>query len=248
MALAGNDIDSTLHKAVQSIINKALSLPSGENFSFSKNQKLDAETNEILRSFSDSVIADITTRSIRASEIAANYSDDEYSYEDHIRKYLNDSDAREKTDKYSKDLKNQLELYIAYAITAGWNASKTTYEYMLWKNHPYRSTFILSDKNIHITASRRSPGSGNYTGVASNLKRMEQYLIFSVYNFTNRLIWRKDKDIVGYRTFRNSSYPCEICDSLLGKVHALTEIAVPAHGHCVCGSYPVFREDMEDSK
>lgn len=48
----------------------------------------------------------------------------------------------------------------------------------------------------------------------------------------------------GYVGFRNSSYPCPLCDSLCGTVRPLSQMVFPAHVHCVCGIYGVSFDDL----
>lgn len=48
---------------------------------------------------------------------------------------------------------------------------------------------------------------------------------------------------VGYRTYRNSSYPCDICDEIASVPHRMSEgMLIPAHHRCVCGVKFIFDE------
>ncbi len=44
------------------------------------------------------------------------------------------------------------------------------------------------------------------------------------------------KEAIGFFTFRNSSYPCDYCDSYAEVFHLMDEPRPPLHGHCVCGT------------
>ena len=48
---------------------------------------------------------------------------------------------------------------------------------------------------------------------------------------------------VGYRTYRNSSYPCDICDEIASRPHRMSEgMLIPAHHRCLCGVEFLFNE------
>lgn len=44
------------------------------------------------------------------------------------------------------------------------------------------------------------------------------------------------KEAIGFYTFRNSNYPCDMCDSYAEVFHTMDEPTPPVHGHCVCGT------------
>lgn len=50
-----------------------------------------------------------------------------------------------------------------------------------------------------------------------------------------RLTAARDGGAVAFRTFRNSSYPCALCDDSAAVIHTADEDMPPLHPHCVCG-------------
>lgn len=58
-------------------------------------------------------------------------------------------------------------------------------------------------------------------------------------SYTESLIykWRGNTDIIGYVGFRQSDYPCDLCESNAGVFHPIGEMIYPLHIHCVCGVY-----------
>lgn len=59
----------------------------------------------------------------------------------------------------------------------------------------------------------------------------------------------KEEGAAGYYVLRGSSYPCELCDSMVG-FHKMEDIESypPYHGHCCCYSIPIFTVNKEDKE
>lgn len=44
------------------------------------------------------------------------------------------------------------------------------------------------------------------------------------------------EDAQGFMTFRNSSFPCDICDEYASRFHPMDDEIPPIHANCVCGT------------
>lgn len=84
--------------------------------------------------------------------------------------------------------------------------------------------------------------SGVSWQVQRNTYGMILYDTMYAYNSSLVQMWG-EKGMRGYVGFRNSTWPCELCDSLCGIVRPLTDLVFPAHVHCVCGIYEVSFSD-----
>lgn len=85
------------------------------------------------------------------------------------------------------------------------------------------------------------------SGVSWQVRRNAYGMILydTMYAYNNSLaqMWG-ERGMRGYVGFRNSTWPCELCDSLCGTVRPLTDMVFPAHVHCVCGIYEVSFDDF----
>lgn len=85
------------------------------------------------------------------------------------------------------------------------------------------------------------------SGVPWQVRRNTYGMILfdTMYAYNSSLVqmWG-ERGMRGYVGFRNSSYPCALCDSLCGIVRPLTDMVFPAHVHCVCGIYEVSFNDF----
>lgn len=84
--------------------------------------------------------------------------------------------------------------------------------------------------------------SGVSWQVQRNTYGMILYDTMYAYNSSLMQMWG-ERGMRGYVGFRNSTWPCELCDSLCGTVRPLTDMVFPAHVHCVCGIYEVSFSD-----
>lgn len=85
-------------------------------------------------------------------------------------------------------------------------------------------------------------GKGVYTASYENVIRNVQNTINLAWGHTE-IAYGEKIGAVGYRTYRNSSYPCDICDEIASVPHRMSEgMLIPAHHRCVCGVKFIFDE------
>ena len=85
-------------------------------------------------------------------------------------------------------------------------------------------------------------GKGVYTASYENVIRNVQNTINLAWGRTE-ITYGEMTGAVGYRTYRNSSYPCDICDEIASVPHRISEgMLIPAHHRCVCGVKFIFDE------
>lgn len=235
MSNAGNEIDKRLSDTVKTVIIAALATGSINDFN--------NVTDGIFVNFEKDIKRIIYNKTRNVGEISKKYNEytENTTYE--LEKFIANSDLSEKLHNTTANFKKQMKLYTAVALSAEKGPADVIKEYIMYKKTPYNSPLIISNKEKGINI-QEPKGKGNYKSVYADLNRIMTFIVFSAYNFLNRFIWKKNKNIIGYSTYRNSSYPCEICDSLAGRVFPLTEIVIPAHGHCVCATYPIFSTDL----
>ena len=85
-------------------------------------------------------------------------------------------------------------------------------------------------------------GKGVYTASYENVIRNVQNTI-NIACGNTEIAYGVMIGAVGYRTYRNSSYHCDICDEIASVPHRMSEgMLIPAHHRCVCGVKFIFDE------
>ena len=85
-------------------------------------------------------------------------------------------------------------------------------------------------------------GQGVYAASYENIIRNVQNTINLSWGYME-IEYGRSVNAVGYRTYRNSSYPCDICDEIASRPHRMSEgMLIPSHHRCVCGVSFIFDE------
>ena len=236
MSNAGNEIDSSLTDTVKAAIIAA--------FATGSIKKFESATKPVFKKLETNINNIISSKGKKIENIAKKYNDFQGAipYNQNIPDKRDDN-ISEKISVCVLFLQKQIRDYTAAAMGGGKNAEYAINEYLQNKNKPYKGALIISNMEKGIKVEQPE-GRGNYKSAYSEFRRMSMFFLYYTYTLTNRLLWTSKRNIVGYSVTRNSAYPCEICDSLLGKIFPLSDNAVPAHPHCVCSIYPVFDRDL----
>lgn len=248
MAKAKSDVERRLRKCIPEIIRECSAFGYlGKNFTFDVSNLSD-KVNQRLISLSDEILSDIEERARRASEYAE--EEDEWTplILPYITRQIGDEDMVQRLDKHCSTLRYFLEGWIAIGMVNKLQEYELTnyiFAYLdnplaspLWKealNAGYLSNAIRSGSYIY--------GKGNQRNVLKALTEIEQYAINEAYQYGCILHYGK-LGAIGYRTYRQSSYPCEACDELTRHIWPLDVIVLPEHPRCVCGSKPVFADEI----
>jgi hypothetical protein len=91
----------------------------------------------------------------------------------------------------------------------------------------------LSEVLGDFRGSVSAVGSGNSYEVGGSAWMLLNYTSMSAYNDALAMKWTNG-GAIGYYVYRGSTYDCPICDEQCGWLHPLTDMAIPAHPHCVC--------------
>lgn len=240
-----NIINEYVHKIVSAAI---LFSHLGVKFTFASNDNLDKKVNYMLVQCSDDIKALIEKAASTALLQIKDISDEDIqSALDYVNRENNGSTITDRLDEYASNMKYMLEAYIAAGMAENASANEIANQYIMWMNNPYSSP-MMRDAAKHrfdfvaplILSLGYTLGSGRYISPVANTKRITTYSIAEGYNYAKLEIFRRDSRIIGYRTFRNSSFPCEVCDELTKTIHPLIDLVLPAHPACICGMYEVY--------
>ncbi len=245
MAKAKGDVERELRKYIPEIIRECMAFAYlGKTFTFDVSDLSD-RVNQRLISLSDAILDDIESRAKTAIKYAEE-EDDEDIILPYLRRQIGDEDLVQRLDKHCSTLRYFLEGWVAIGIVNKLKEHELTNTILSYIDNPFASSLWQKALNAgYLSDAIRSGlyqyGKGNQKNILSALTEIERYTINEAYQYGCILHYRK-LGAIGYRTYRQSSYPCEHCDELTMHIWSLDEIVLPAHPRCVCGSRPVFAD------
>lgn len=247
MEQARFDVERQLRIYIPEIIRECMAFSYlGKNFTFNAKDLAD-KINAKLVALSDDILDSIETRAKRAIEYAEN-EDDEGLILAYINRTIGGEDMITRIDKHCSTLRFFLEGWIAIGIVNKIKETELTNEILRYIDNPvvaplWKEAFNAGYLSEAIGGPGYVYGKGNQKNVLNALTEIEQYAINEAFQY-GRILGYGKKGAIGYRTFRNSSYDCPQCDELTTRIWPLDVIVLPAHPRCVCGSMPVFAEDV----
>lgn len=244
MAKAKNDVEKRLRIYIPEIIKECMAFAYlGKEFTFDFSD-LSSRVNARLIALSDAILEDIESRARKASE----YAEEEDNWFPFILPYIKrqrgEEDLVTRLDKHCSTLRYFLEGWIAIGIVNKLQEYEITNQIFQYLDNPFASPLWQEALNAgyHSDAIRNgvySFGKGNQKNVLQALTEVERFAINEAFQYGCILRYKK-LGAIGYRTHRNSSYPCQQCDDLTLVVHPLDSLVLPAHPRCVCYTTPVF--------
>jgi hypothetical protein len=247
MAKAKGDVERELRKYIPEIIRECMAFAYlGKAFTFDISDLSD-RVNERLIALSDAILDDIESRAKKAIEYAEE-EEDEGIILPYIRRQIGEEDLVQRLDKHCSTLRYFLEGWIAIGIVNNIREYELTNTILSYIDNPLASPLWQEALNAgYLSDAIRGGGyiygKGNQKNVLSALTEIERYAINEAYQYGCILHYGK-LGAIGYRTYRQSSYPCEHCDELTMHIWPLDEIVLPAHPRCVCESRPVFADEI----
>ena len=192
-------------------------------------------TNDIY-SYSDGITNNTTSNSDKVNSTNAFLSDkiDNKTFYDRI-------------DAYTDNFKYEAEAMAVAGLASGMNAKQIVNEYTKYIDNPYKSEMLknairsneFEARNIKSKGVTYGQGISNSMAVALTL--VTQDTAFRFYNKLLHDYWSNDIGIVGWFSIRNSSYPCDICNSEAYVFHPMTELFMGYHRRCCCLCVPLTK-------
>lgn len=247
MSKAKSDVERRLRRCIPEIIRECMAFAYlGKNFTFDVSDLSD-RVNLKLISLSDSILDDIESR----AKTAIKYAEAEEDEDDilfYIRRQIGEEDMVQRLDKHCSTLRYFLEGWIAIGMVNNIKEYELTNNIFAYLDNPLASPLWQEALNAgYLANSIRTQdyfyGKGNQRNVLKALTEIEQYAINEAYQY-GRILHYGKLGAIGYRTYRQSSYPCEACDELTRHIWPLDVIVLPEHPRCVCGSRPVFADEI----
>lgn len=247
-----NRLKSSLNDVVEVYSNSPID---PKKLSLDKDSKLDRDVSAIIALLRDKM--QLYMQSILANDI--------YSYSDGItnnttsnRDKINSTNAflsdeidnktfYDRINAYTDNFKYEAEAMAVAGLASGMNAKQIVNEYTKYIDNPYKSELLKDSirsnefeaRNIKSKGVTYGQGISNSMAVALTLVTQD-----TAFRFYNKLLhdsWSNDIGIVGWFSIRNSSYPCDLCDSQAYVFHPMSDFFMGYHIRCVCLCVPVTK-------
>lgn len=226
-----------------------------KKLSIDKDSKLDRDVSAIiallrdkLQLYMQSVLAndiysysDIATDNITRNSKKVNATN-EFLFDEIDNKTFYD-----RINAYTDNFKYEAEAMAVAGLASDLSAKQIVSEYAKNISNPYKSELLkeairsneFEARNIKSKGVTYGQGISNSMAVALTL--VAQDTIFRFYNKLLHDSWSNDNSIAGWISIRNSSYPCDLCDSQAYVFHPMSEFFMGYHRRCVCLCVPVTK-------
>lgn len=170
----------------------------------------------------------------------------EMTAEEFINDYEYGHTDKERIRTYANRFKYEAEAWIASALIIGVPMTTLINQFSTNIQNPYNnSIFNQAVKDRSASATRlktrgKSYGIGRYVSSFNSLKRLGRAVIADA-NKRSIISAYIQIGAKGFEVYRGSSYPCSLCDSMVG-YHDINSIDAmpPYHCNCVCYTVPIF--------
>lgn len=245
-------LKSALNDMIDEYINTGLP---PKTISLDKNKKLDAKVmiivadlrqniklyiqkklSDDMYSISDEATGSKTSNKDRVS-LMSSFLDDK----------IDDKTIDDRIDDYTNNFKYEAEALIVSGLASDKSSNEILSDYSKNASKPYNSQMIKDAMNSNEFEARniKSKGVSYGNGISASsliaLTLVGQDTEFRFYNKTLRDAWLLNGNIQGWISIRNSSFPCQLCDSQAYVLHPMSELFQAWHRRCVCLCVPITK-------
>lgn len=245
-------LKSALNDMIDEYINTGLP---PKTISLDKNKKLDDKVMIIITALRENIKLyikkklsdDIYSISSGATGIEYSNKDRVSSMTSFINEEIDGKTILDRVDIYTDNFKHEAEAFIVAGLANKISKSQIANEYDKNSNNPYKSELIKDAMNSNEFEARniKSKGVSYGNGISASsliaLTLVGQDTEFRFYNKTLRDAWLLNGNIQGWISVRNSSYPCQLCDSQAYVFHPMSELFMAWHRRCVCLCVPITK-------
>ena len=237
MSRVRQDVRRRMDEAIAAILDLCWEYRSPD-FSFSEHMALQREANKILARMSDGILSDSEKRTVLALAEAElqDYEEDALEF---AEGEVDGEDVLFRLDRHADHLKDLLAGWLAVAAYAGLSKEKTRLN--LWA---FLGNVGASKEWREAGLTVPKWGRGFPLDILSGLTVIGQNMINKAFQFA-RIKSFQAGGAIGYRTIRQSSYVCPLCDEMTEMVWPLDEYVLPYHSRCVCKAVPVYDTEKE---
>ena len=202
--------------------------------------------NEKIKLYLQSILAsDIYSISDEATDSNTSDSDKVDAMNAFINEDIDGKNTIDRIADYCKNFMYEAEAFIVAGLASDLSKDEILTEWSKYANKPYNSELIKEAMRsnefeaTNIKSKGVTYGSGISQSALLALTLVGQDTAFRFYNRNLREAWLLNNTISGWISIRNSSFPCQLCDSQAYVFHPMSELFQAWHRRCVCLCIPV---------
>ena len=202
--------------------------------------------NEKIKLYLQAVLAsDIYSISDEATDSNTRDSDKVDAMNVFINEDIEGKNTIDRIEDYCENFMYEAEAFIVAGLAFDLSDDEISAEWSKYSNKPYNSELIKEAMRsnefeaTNIKSKGVTYGSGISQSALLALTLVGQDTAFRFYNRNLRESWLLNNTISGWISIRNSSFPCQLCDSQAYVFHPMSELFQAWHRHCVCLCIPV---------
>ena len=207
--------------------------------------------NEKIKLYLQAVLAsDIYSISDEATDSNTRDSDKVDAMNAFINEDIEGKNTIDRIEDYCENFMYEAEAFIVAGIASDLSNYEISAEWIKYSNKPYNSELIKEAMRsnefeaTNIKSKGVTYGSGISQSALIALTLVGQDTAFRFYNRNLREAWLLNSTISGWISIRNSSFPCQLCDSQAYVFHPISELFQAWHRRCVCLCIPVTNNMM----
>ena len=202
--------------------------------------------NEKIKLYLQSILAsDIYSISDEVTDSNTSDSDKVDAMNAFINEDIEGKNTIDRIEDYCENFMYEAEAFIVAGLASDLSKDEILTEWSKYANKPYNSELIKEAmrSNEFEATNIKSKGVTYGSGVSQSallaLTLVGQDTAFRFYNRNLREAWLLNNTISGWISIRNSSFPCQLCDSQAYVFHPMSELFQAWHRRCVCLCIPV---------
>ncbi len=202
--------------------------------------------NEKIKLYLQSILAsDIYSISDEVTDSNTSDSDKVDAMNAFINEDIEGKNTIDRLSDYCENFMYEAEAFIVAGLAYESSDDEIVNEWYANANKPYNSELIKEAMRsnefeaTNIKSKGVTYGSGVSQAALLALALVGQDTAFRFYNRSLREAWLLNNTISGWISIRNSSFPCQLCDSQAYVFHTISELFQAWHRRCVCLCIPV---------
>ena len=207
--------------------------------------------NEKIKLYLQAILAsDIYSISDEATDSNNRDSDKVDAMNAFIKEDIEGKNTIDRIADYCENFMYEAEAFIVAGLAYESSDDEIVNEWYANANKPYNSELIKEAMRsnefeaTNIKSKGVTYGSGISQSALLALTLVGQDTAFRFYNLNLREAWLLNNTISGWISIRNSSFPCQLCDSQAYVFHPMSELFQAWHRRCVCLCIPVKNNMM----
>lgn len=242
--VSNQEVKDRIHTAVKAIIALAFTMQNqGKNFRFGTNQKVLKLLNEMRSDITKIINKRCVYATTISNRLNKNFDIDptEWDVDEWINSVQYGKSYAQRLNMYTNRLKFELEAYIAVGMVEGYNQLRISTWFMDNIESPHTNVAII--EAIGYDSVRASGilkvGVGGITSAYKSIVRLNDDMLMSAYNISNRMTWG-GVGLFKYVRTMGDSLVCAKCEANVGLIFPANEYVVQVHNRCRCMEFPII--------